>query len=160
MFKKFTQMSLAFEYLSFEYNIAIVKWKLFSSDSFWRDFSLFYVISHGIVGLWVAFATFWLSIIFLWVKTNIMRDYCYLGVSNIIFTNFFSVFSFIFCPFSPQSKAWNGGENPFDIKNQNFSDISTIFPIILNLVWAIFSKHFRLKNYQRFWGPMDPVRAN
>ena len=76
------------------------------------------------------------------------------------FHKLFSVFSFIFCPFSPQSKAWNGGENPFDIKNQNFSNISTIFPIILNLVWAIFSKHFRLKNYQRFWGPMDPVRAN
>ena len=76
------------------------------------------------------------------------------------FHRLFSVFSFIFYPVSPQTKASNGDENPFDIKNQIFSDISTIFPIILNLVWAIFSKHFRLKNYQRFWGPMDPVRAN
>ena len=76
------------------------------------------------------------------------------------FHKLFSVFLFIFCPVSPQTKASNGGENLFDIKNQNFSDILTIFPIILNLVWAIFSKYFRLKNYQRFWGPMDPVRAN
>ena len=76
------------------------------------------------------------------------------------FHRHFSVFSFLFCPVSPQTEASNGGENLFDNKNQFFSDISTIFSIILNLVWAIFSKDFRLKNYQRFWGPMDPVRAN
>ena len=75
------------------------------------------------------------------------------------FHRHFSVFSLIFCPVSPQSKASNGGESPFDIQNQFFSDVSTIFPIIFHLVLAIISKQFWMKNYQRFWGPMDPVRA-
>ena len=135
--KKVAPMSLAFKYLSYKYNIAIVKRKLFSSSLFWRDLPLFYAFSHGIVGFWVAFAIFWLSIILLWVKTNIMSDYCHLGVSNI--------FLFIFCPVLPQTKASNGGENPFDIKNQFFFWYlnHSLFPIILNLVWAIFSKRFR-----------------
>ena len=104
MLKQVAQMSLAFEYLSFEYNIAIVKWKLYSSDLFWRDLPLFYAISHGIVGFGVAFATFWLSIIYLWVKTNIMRDYCHLGVSNIFFTNIFLFFRSFFALFRPKQR--------------------------------------------------------
>ena len=35
------------------------------------------------------------------------------------FHRLFSVFSFIFCPVSPQTKASNGGENSFDIKNHD-----------------------------------------
>ena len=36
------------------------------------------------------------------------------------FHRLFSVFSFIFYPVSPQTKASNGDENPFDIKNPIF----------------------------------------
>ena len=152
-------MSLAFKYLSYKYNIAIVKRKLFSSGLFWRDLPLFYAILLGIVGFWVDFCNF-LVINYIIMDKNqyyerLLSPWCI----KYFFHKLFSVFSLIFCPVSPQTKASNGGENPFDIKNQFFSDISTIFPIILNLVWAIFSKYFRLKNYQRFWGPMDPVRA-
>ena len=99
MLKQIAPMSLALKYLSFEYDIAIVKWKLYSSVLFWRDLPLFYAISYGIVGFGVAFATFWLSIILLWVKTNILRDYCHLGVSNIFFTDIFLFFRSFFALF-------------------------------------------------------------
>ena len=108
MLKQIAPMSLALKYLSFEYNIAIVKWKLYSSVLFWRDLPLFYAISYGIVGFWVAFATFWLSIILLWVKTNILRDYCHLGVSNIFFTDFFLFFRSFFALFRPKQRPWMG----------------------------------------------------
>ena len=97
-------MSSALKYLSYKYNIAIVKRNLFSSGLFWRDLPLFYAISLGIVGFWVAFATFWLSIILLWVKSNIMRDCCHLGVSNIFFTNFFRFFHSFFALFCPKQR--------------------------------------------------------
>ena len=160
MLKKVAPMSLAFEYLSFEYNIAIVRWKLFSSVLFWRDLPLFYTHSHGIMGFWVAFATFLVINYIIMGKKQYHERLLSPWCIKYFFHELFSVFLFIFCPVLPQTKASNGGENPFDIKIQIFSDISTIFPIILNLVWGIFSKHLRLKNYQKFWGPMDPVRAN
>ena len=132
----------------------------FSSNLFWRDLPLFYAISLGIVGFWVDFCNFLvINYIIIGKKQYYERLWSPWRIKY-FFNRLLSVFSFIFYPVSPQTKALNGDENPFDIKNQIFSDISTIFPIILNLVWAIFSKHFRLKNSQRFWGPMDPVRAN
>ena len=108
MSKQVAPMSLAFKYLSFEYNIAIVKWKLHSFVLFWRNLPLFYAFSHGIVEFWVAFATFWLSIILSWVKTNIMRDYCHLGVSNIFFTNFFLFFRSFFALFRSNQRPGMG----------------------------------------------------
>ena len=108
MLKQVAPMSLALKYLSFEYNIAIVKRKLFSSVLFWRVLPLFYAILHGIVELWVDFATFWLSIILLWVKTNIMWDYCHIGVSNIFFTDFFLFFRSFFALFRPKQRPWMG----------------------------------------------------